>query len=48
MRLKNVKGANEIIINGKYYLANAYDYKGKWNEVFDNNNKELHIEIGMG
>ena len=48
MRLKNVKGANEIIINGKYYLANAYDYKGKWNEVFDNDNKELHIEIGMG
>ena len=48
MRLKNVKGANEIIINGKYYLANPYDYKGKWNEVFDNDNKELHIEIGMG
>ena len=48
MRLKNVKGANEIIINGKYYLANANSYKGKWNEVFDNDNKELHIEIGMG
>ena len=48
MRLKNVKGANEIIINGKYYLANPYDYKGKWNDVFDNDNKELHIEIGMG
>ena len=48
MRLKNVKGANDIIINGKYYLANVYQYKGKWNEVFDNDNKELHIEIGMG
>ena len=48
MRLKNVKGANEIIINGKYYLDDPYQYKGKWNEVFDNDNKELHIEIGMG
>ena len=48
MRLKNVKGANEIIINGKYYLDNPFQYKGKWDKVFDNDNKELHIEIGMG
>lgn len=47
MRLKNVKGANEIIINGKYYVDNPYQYKGIWKEVFGNDNP-IYIEIGMG
>ncbi len=47
MRLKNVKGANEIIINGKYYIANPEEYKGKWQQLFNNNNP-IYIEIGMG
>ena len=47
MRLKNVKGAKEIIEVGKYYVNNPCNYKGKWKELFNNNN-ELHIEIGMG
>ena len=47
MRLKNVKGANEIIINGKYYVDNPYQYKGIWRGLFDNNNP-IYIEIGMG
>lgn len=47
MRLKNVKGASEIIIKGKYYLDNPKEYKGKWNELFENNNP-IYIEIGMG
>ena len=47
MRLKNVKGANEIIIKGKYYVDNPYEYRGKWNKYFNNNNP-IHIEIGMG
>lgn len=47
MRLKNVKGANEIIINGKYYIDNPYEYRGKWKEYFNNNNP-IYIEIGMG
>jgi len=47
MRLKNVKGANEIIINGTYYVHNPKQYKGKWQELFKNNNP-IHIEIGMG
>ena len=36
MRLKNVKGAD-----------NPEDYKGKWKNIFNNDNK-IHIEIGMG
>lgn len=47
MRLRNVKGANEIIINGKYYVNNPSDYIGSWNRLFGNNNP-IYIEIGMG
>ena len=47
MRLKNVKGANEIIIKGKYYIDNPEDNIGSWQKIFKNNNP-IHIEIGMG
>jgi len=47
MRLKNVKGANEIIIKGTYYVDNPYLYRGCWNKYFNNDNP-IYIEIGMG
>ena len=47
MRLKNVKGANEIIINGTYYVSDPFMYRGNWNKLFGNNNP-IYIEIGMG
>ena len=47
MRLKNVKGANEIIVNGTYYVDNPYQYKGEWNNYFGNDNS-IYLEIGMG
>ena len=47
MRLKNVKGANEIIINGTYYVDDPSQYKGSWNKLFGNNNP-IYVEIGMG
>lgn len=47
MRLKHVKGANEIIEKGKYYVEDATNYIGKWKEVFQNENP-IYIEIGMG
>ena len=47
MRLKNVKGANDIIVKGVYYVDNPFMYKGKWNQYFDNDNP-IYIEIGMG
>ena len=47
MRLKNVRGANEIIMNGTYYVAEPSLYRGKWNSVFGNDNP-IYIEIGMG
>ena len=47
MRLKNVKGANDIIVSGKYYIADPSLYKGSWNKFFNNDNP-IYIEIGMG
>ena len=47
MRLKNVKGADEVIKASSYIILNPNNNKGKWNKVFDNNNP-IHIEIGMG
>ena len=47
MRLKNVKGANEIIVKGKYYVDNPLEHKGNWHKYFGNDNP-IYIEIGMG
>jgi len=47
MRLKNIKGAGEKVLKGKYIINNPKEYKGKWKELFKNNNP-IHIEIGMG
>lgn len=47
MRLRNVKNKEEILSNSKYFIDNPFKYKGKWQEVFKNNNP-IYIEIGMG
>lgn len=48
MRLRKVKNAlDKLSLNKNYYIENPSDYKGKWNQVFDNDNP-IHIEIGCG
>lgn len=47
MRQRNVKNKKEIIINSKYIVLNPNEYKGKWQELFNNNN-QIYLEIGMG
>ena len=47
MRLRNVKGAKEEIEKSKYIIENYEQYKGKFKDIFKNNN-DIHIEIGMG
>ena len=47
MRLKHVKGAEEYIASSKYVVQDYKEQKGKWKELFENDNP-LHIEIGMG
>ena len=47
MRLRNIPGSKEKMIESEYTINTPCDYKGKWNSFFNNTNP-LHIEIGMG
>lgn len=47
MRLKHIKNADVIISNCKYVVNNPLDYKGKWKQLFSNDN-DIEIEIGTG
>jgi tRNA (guanine-N(7)-)-methyltransferase len=47
MRLRNIAGANEKIINSKYIILDYKSLKGNYQSVFSNNNP-IHLEIGMG
>ncbi len=47
MRLKHIKNADIIVSNSSYSVNNPLDYKGRWKELFDNDNP-IEIEIGTG
>lgn len=48
MRLRNIPNASQKLAkNERDFVANPKEYKGKWHELFGNNNP-IHIEIGMG
>lgn len=47
MRLRNIKGSREKIALDEYVIQEPKNHKGKWNEIFQNDNP-IHIEIGMG
>ncbi|MBQ6285328.1 MAG: tRNA (guanosine(46)-N7)-methyltransferase TrmB [Bacilli bacterium] len=47
MRLKHIKNADVIIASSPYLIKEPMLYKGKWKELFNNNNP-IEIEIGTG
>ena len=47
MRLRNVPGARETIIENQFSIQQPEQMKGKWAEVFQNDHP-IHIEVGMG
>lgn len=47
MRLRNVKGSRETIAASQFTIDTPEIYKGKWSEVFGNENP-IYIEVGMG
>ncbi|MDD3239069.1 MAG: tRNA (guanosine(46)-N7)-methyltransferase TrmB [Lachnospira sp.] len=47
MRLRNVPGAREVMIENQYVYTEPEGMRGTWKEVFGNENP-IHIEIGMG
>ena len=47
MRLRNITGSQEFIAENEFVVHEPEQYKGKWHELFGNQNP-IHIEIGMG
>ena len=47
MRYNVVKDASSTISSSSYIVKNPENYKGKWNELFSNNNP-IMLELGMG
>lgn len=47
MRLRHIKGAEETIAASPYVIQNPETCRGRWAEVFQNQNP-VRIEVGMG
>ena len=48
MRVRKKPGAfEELLKHEKYYIHNPNDFRGKWHEVFENDNP-IHAEFGGG
>lgn len=47
MRLRNITGSREMIAESRFVVHEPQEYKGRWRELFSNDNP-LRIEIGMG
>ena len=48
MRRRNIKNAHERLLqNDQIMVFEPSEYKGKWHELFENNNP-IYVEIGMG
>ena len=48
MRLRNITGSREFIAENKYVVHEPEKYKGCWNKEIFENDRLIHIEIGMG
>ena len=48
MRLRNIPGADEVVANSPYCIANPAKLKGAFKKEVFNNDNPLYIEIGMG
>ncbi|MGL5259808.1 MAG: tRNA (guanosine(46)-N7)-methyltransferase TrmB [Lachnospiraceae bacterium] len=46
MRLRNIPIADEVIEKSEYVIKKPEELKGTYKDIFEN--KEIHIEIGMG
>lgn len=47
MRIRFKPWARPELEASKFYIDNPEDYKGKWKEVFNNDNP-IHLELGCG
>ncbi len=47
MRLRHIKGAEEMVASNRFVIQDPEGQKGRWQEVFTDN-APIHIEVGMG
>lgn len=47
MEYINIKNADKIISESKYFVKDPYKYKNKWHDLFENKNP-ISLELGMG
>ena len=47
MRLRNIPGADDVILKHPIAIKNEKEQKGNWKSIFGNDNP-IYIEIGMG
>ena len=47
MRLKHIKGSEEVVASSSVVIKNPEKYKGNFKSLFNNKNK-IYLEIGMG
>lgn len=47
MRLRNIPGSRDIIAESQYVVHDFKEQKGRWADLFGNNNP-VRIEVGMG
>lgn len=47
MRLRNIPGADEVVVHSPLVVHDPEAYKGRWKELFGNEHP-IHIEVGMG
>ena len=47
MRLRNIPGAQDAILESAYVVQEPEKHKGSWGDVFEKK-QPLHIEVGMG
>ncbi len=47
MRLRNIPGAKEAVMESELSVSDPFEHKGNWNRLFGNDNP-IHMEIGMG
>lgn len=47
MRLKHIKGSEQIILKASSVIHNPKEYKGNYNKIFNNDNP-IYLEVGVG
>lgn len=47
MRLRNIPGVEQALLQYPTFVEKPLDYKGRWHEYFANN-QPIHLEIGCG